>query len=86
MKVDVQSHVFPRAYAEMYVDAPGFVHAEHRGSDQYLLRYGDIQQFHLNLEDYAPARKVAAMDRAGIDVSVLSVNIPSPSACLPPTV
>ncbi len=79
MKVDVQSHVFPRAYAEMYVNAPGFVQAQRLESDRYLLRYGDIQRFHLNLAEYAPARKIDAMDQAGIDVSVLSVNIPSPS-------
>lgn len=83
MNIDVQSHVFPRAYAEMYVDAPGFVRAERLGPRQYLLRYGDVQRFRLDLEDYAPARKLEAMDRAGIDVSVLSVNIPSPSR-LPP--
>ncbi len=83
MKIDVQSHVFPEAYAELYVDVPGFVKAERQGSGQYLLRYGDIQQFHLNLEDYTPKRKIDAMDQAGIDVSVLSVNIPSPSR-LPP--
>ncbi len=84
MKVDVQSHVFPRAYAEMYVDAPGFVSAERQGTDRYVLRYGAVQQFHLNLQAYAPERKVDAMDQAGIDVSVLSVNIPAPSR-LPPS-
>lgn len=84
MKIDVQSHVFPRAYAEMYVNAPGFVHAQRQGTGRYLLHYGDVQRFQLNLEDYAPARKLEAMDRAGIDVSVLSVNIPSPSRLPPP--
>ncbi len=84
MKIDVQSHVFPRAYAEMYVNAPGFVHAQRQGAGRYLLHYGDVQRFQLNLEDYAPARKIEAMDRAGIDVSVLSVNIPSPSRLPPP--
>ena len=84
MNIDVQSHVFPKAYAEMFVDAPGSVHAVRTGPAQYLLRYGDIQQFQLNLEDYTPARKVEAMNRAEIDVSVLSVNIPSPSR-LPPS-
>lgn len=83
MQVDVQSHVFLQAYAELYVDAPGFVSAQRLQPGQYLLRYGDVQQFRLHLEDYAPARKLADMDRAGIDVSVLSVNIPSPSR-LPP--
>ncbi len=83
MHVDVQSHVFPQAYAEMYVNASGFVSADRLGPRQYRLRYGNIQQFHLDLDDYAPARKLAAMDQAGIDVSVLSVNIPAPSR-LPP--
>ncbi len=79
MNVDVQSHVFPREYAELYVDASGFVSAERLHPGQYVFRYGDVQQFRLDLADYAPERKLADMDRAGIDVSVLSVNIPSPS-------
>ena len=83
MNVDVQSHVFPQAYAELLVDAPGSVTAERVGPSRYRLRYGDTQVFMLDLEDYSPERKLAAMDAAGIDVSVLSVNIPSPSR-LPP--
>ena len=79
MNVDVQSHVFPREYAELYVDTPGSVAAERVGPSRYLLRYGDTQVFMLDLEDYSPERKLEAMDAAGIDVSVLSVNIPSPS-------
>ena len=85
MNVDVQSHVFPREYAELYVDAPGFVSAERLSRGQYLLHYGNVQQFRLNLEDYAPERKLADMDQSGIDVSVLSVNIPSPSRLPPDT-
>ena len=83
MNVDVQSHVFPQAYAELLVDASGSVTAERAGPSRYRLRYGDTQVFMLDLEDYAPERKLAAMDAAGIDISVLSVNIPSPSR-LPP--
>ena len=83
MNVDVQSHVFPQAYAELLVDASGSVTTERVGPSRYRLRYGDTQVFMLDLEDYSPERKLAAMDAAGIDVSVLSVNIPSPSR-LPP--
>ena len=83
MKVDVQSHVFPQSYAELFVDEPGFVSAERLGRGEYEIRYGDVQRFRLDVEEYAPGRKLEAMDQAGIDISVLSVNIPSPSR-LPP--
>lgn len=83
MNVDVQSHVFPQAYAEMFANGSGSVQAERLGPRQYVMRYGAAQQFRLNLEDYAPSRKLEAMDQAGIDVSVLSVNIPAPSRLSP---
>jgi predicted TIM-barrel fold metal-dependent hydrolase len=43
-----------------------------------VIRYGDVQQFTLDLEVYSPQRKLQDMDATGIDVSVLSVNMPGP--------
>ena len=37
-----------------------------------------MQSFRLDLEDYSVARKLRDMDAAGIDVSVVSVNMPGP--------
>ncbi|MGN6758942.1 MAG: amidohydrolase family protein [Thermomicrobiales bacterium] len=77
LRVDCQSHVFPAAYAELLTRNAGWVTATGE-SNTYVIRYGDVQQFALNLADYDPASKLRAMDDAGIDVSVLSVNIPTP--------
>jgi len=76
--VDCQSHVFPKAYAELYLRNTKTVRATKAGEDIYLLDYAGLQQFRLNLEDYAPERKLREMDEAGIDMSVLSVNMPGP--------
>jgi len=75
--VDCQSHVFPAAYAELLTRsrrAP----TTRGGDGVYLVDYGGVQQFELRLADYDPAAKLRAMDEAGVDVSVLSVNIPGP--------
>jgi predicted TIM-barrel fold metal-dependent hydrolase len=50
---------------------------------KYLIDYDGLQQFNLDLDQYDPARKIRQMDDAGIDVSVISVNIPGPE-CLEP--
>jgi aminocarboxymuconate-semialdehyde decarboxylase len=82
LRVDCQSHVFPAAYAELLTRNATWVTAV-GGGNTYTIRYGDIQAYVLNLDDYDPARKVQAMDEAGIDVSVLSVNIPTPDLLSP---
>ena len=46
-------------------------------TDSICWDYG-TQKFRLALDDYDPARKLADMDAAGVDMTVLSVNIPSP--------
>ena len=79
-RVDCQSHVFPAAYAELFTRNTGSVRAT-GGDGAYHLDYGGLQQFHLKLADYAPERKLRDMDAAGVDISVLSVNIPGPE-CL----
>lgn len=75
--IDCQSHVFPPAYAELLTHNRGRLQTS--GSDGvYHLNYWDVQRFVLNLADYSIERKLAAMDAARVDVSVLSVNIPGP--------
>lgn len=82
VRVDCQSHLFPAAYAELLTRnrrAPTTV----GGDGRYVIDYGDVQRFTLRLADYDPDVKLRAMDEVGIDVSVLSVNIPGPEL-LPP--
>lgn len=77
MKIDCQSHLFPAGYAEALTRNPGSPTTT-GGAGSYTVAYGDLQSFRLDLEDYSVARKLRDMDAAGIDVSVVSVNMPGP--------
>ncbi len=74
--IDCQSHIFPRDYAELLLKNRGAVRTA-GGAGVYLIDYG-TQRFRLSLDDYSPTRKLADMDRCGVDISLLSVNIPNP--------
>ena len=77
LRIDCQSHVFPAAYAELLKRNRGGLQTS--GSDGlYQIDYWGVQRFVLRLADYSVEQKIRAMDKAGIDMSVLSVNIPSP--------
>ena len=82
MRIDCQSHVFPAAYAEVLARNPGSPKAVGQG-DEYVIEYGDVQRFQLRLEAYAIDRKLRDMDAAGIDMSLLSVNMPGPEMLVP---
>jgi len=82
MRVDCQTHVFPRAYAELLLKNTTHVRTV-KSADTYVVSYGGIQSFALSLEAYDPAAKIRDMDAAGIDVSVLTVNIPGPELLTP---
>jgi len=77
MRIDCQTHVFPKAYAELLLKNTTSVRTMRKG-DAYVVAYGDLQTFALSLDPYDPDRKIRDMDAAGIDVSVLTVNIPGP--------
>ncbi len=82
LRVDCQSHIFPEAYAEIIRRNTGFVQAQEKDGT-YLISYGDIQKFTLNTQVYDPKRKLKDMNDAGIDISILSTNIPGPERLLP---
>ena len=81
--VDCQSHVFPREYAELLTRNSNSLRTS-GGDGVYLIDYGGVQRFRLDLDDYSPGRKLADMDRSGVDMSVISVNIPTPDMLEPP--
>ena len=82
MKIDCQSHVFPRAYAELLARHPESPRAD-RKDDRFLVRYADMQDFLLDPETYAIRGILRSKDRNGIDLSIISVNIPGPESLLP---
>ena len=82
MRIDCQSHVFPAEYADVLARNPQPPRAIPEG-DSYIITYGDVQKFRLRQEVYDINRKIRDMDAAGIDVSVLSVNMPGPEMLMP---
>jgi len=77
MKIDCQSHVFPEEYAEILAHNPYPPQAIPQ-DEGYVITYGDVQKFQLKLETYDVDRKLRDMDSNGIDISILSVNMPGP--------
>jgi predicted TIM-barrel fold metal-dependent hydrolase len=92
--IDCQSHVFPETYARLLTRSRGGALRATGGDGVYTLDYhapgpdgqddGPVQRFVLRLDEYSVERKLAGMDAAGVAVSVLSVNIPSPDWLEPP--
>ncbi len=77
MRIDCQSHVFPKEYAEILARNT-FSPVAIRQDGGYVIKYGDIQSFDLKLDSYSIERKLRDMDSAKVDISVLSVNMPGP--------
>ena len=82
MKIDCQSHILPPAYAEALAGnrRPPFTRVD---ADSYTVSYPGMQTFRMDRELYSVATKLRAMDAAGIDVSVISVNMPGPELLEP---
>ena len=96
MRIDCQSHIFPRAYIDVLAQNPHPPQIELRSAvrdtsdrsgarhcDEFVITYGDVQQFRLQEEMYLPERKLQDMDRAGIDMALISTNIPGPCMLAP---
>ena len=82
MRIDCQSHIFPDAYTEILAQNPHPPQVIRRGSDA-VVTYGDVQTFRLQDAAYDPKRKLKDMDEAGVDMALLSTNIPPPCMLIP---
>jgi aminocarboxymuconate-semialdehyde decarboxylase len=82
LSVDCQSHVFPKAYADLIIKNTGSVQTRLKDGT-YVVSYGDLLNHHLNFDAYDPQRKLKDMDAAGIDICILSSNIPGPELLVP---
>ncbi len=116
MRIDCQSHIFPRAYIDVLAQNPHPPQIEFQSTtgadsdglagsaasigerrsqrkipsisgvehgDDFVITYGDVQQFRLREEMYLPKRKLQDMDRTGIDMALISTNIPGPCMLAP---
>ena len=77
MRIDCQSHIFPSEYIEILTQNPHPPQVIRRGNES-IVTYGDVQTFRLQDEVYDPKRKLKDMDAAGVDMALLSTNIPPP--------
>ena len=75
--IDAHSHLFPLAFLELLARNSGTVRAE-RSEEKWIVDFSGNQKFVIDPALYAPDAKVAEMDRTGIDVAILSPNIPGP--------
>ncbi len=82
MRVDCQTHVFPKAYGELLLRNSTTVRTV-KQADAYVVSYGALQTFTLSPDAYDPVRKIRDMDAAGIDAGVLTINIPGPELLTP---
>lgn len=82
MRIDCQSHIFPNAYIEILAQNPRPPQVIRKGSEA-VVSYGDVQTFRLQDEAYDPNRKLKDMDAAGVDMALLSTNIPPPCMLAP---
>ena len=82
MRIDCQSHIFPNAYIEILAQNPHPPRVIRSGSEA-VVTYGDVQTFRLQDEAYDPKRKLKDMDAAGVDMALLSTNIPPPCMLAP---
>ena len=82
MRIDCQSHIFPNAYIEVLAQNP---HPPQviRSGNEAVVTYGDVQTFRLQADAYDPKRKLQDMDAAGVDMALLSTNIPPPCMLAP---
>ncbi len=77
MRIDCQSHIFPSEYIEILAQNPHPPQVIRRENES-IITYGDVQTFRLQDEVYDPIRKLKDMDAAGVDMALLSTNIPPP--------
>lgn len=82
MRIDCQSHIFPKAYIEVLAQNPHPPQVIHKGNEA-IITYGDVQTFRLQDEVYDPKRKLKDMDTADVDMALLSTNIPPPCMLSP---
>ena len=82
MRIDCQSHIFPNTYTEILAQNPHPPQVIRRGSEA-VVTYGDVQTFRLQDAAYDPKQKLKDMDEAGVDMALLSTNIPPPCMLIP---
>ena len=82
MRIDCQTHVLPHSYISILVQNPQSPRVVEDGDD-WVVMIGDRPALRMQAENFDIQRKIKTMDAAGIDMALLSPNIPGPCALAP---
>jgi predicted TIM-barrel fold metal-dependent hydrolase len=82
MRIDCQTHVFPRSYISILSQNPQSPKIVEDGSD-WVVMIGDRPTLRMKAESFDIKRKIKTMDDAGIDLAILSTNVPGPCVLAP---
>ena len=77
MRYDVHTHHYPPAYFDLIERSGGDFSFGTDPSGQRIIRYRGSRFFGVTAPMSDPARRLSDMDRAGIDVAVLSLSTPN---------
>ena len=82
MRIDCQTHVFPRSYISILSQNPQSPKIVEDGSD-WVVMIDDRPTLRMKAESFDIKRKIKTMDDAGIDLAILSANVPGPCVLAP---
>jgi len=77
MKIDLHTHYYPPRYFEMIRDAPGEFSFGVDPTGRTIIRYKGSRFFGITPPMTDPGRRLADMDRVGIDKEILSLSTPN---------
>jgi aminocarboxymuconate-semialdehyde decarboxylase len=77
MRYDLHTHYYPASYFDLIRRTPGEFAFATDPTGQTIIRYQGARFFGVTPPMTDPAQRLAAMDRVGIDVEVLSVSTPN---------
>ncbi len=83
MKIDCQTHVMPDPYIDVFTRNPQSPQMVREGSDFVVTLVNGRPTARSNTSSYRIDKKLKDMDDAGIDISILSPNIPGPCMLAP---
>ena len=82
MRIDCQTHVFPRSYISILAQNT-LSHRIVEDGSEFVVMIGDRPTLRLKAESFDIEPKIKTMDAAGIDMAILSPNIPGPCVLAP---
>ncbi|HET6899524.1 MAG TPA: twin-arginine translocation signal domain-containing protein, partial [Vicinamibacteria bacterium] len=77
LKLDLHTHYYPEAYFQKIRDTPGEFSFDKDPTGRTIIKYRGARFFGVQPPMTDPVRRLADMDRVGIDVEVVSLSTPN---------